>query len=134
MEVPLRNPQHQIRRHDGADDRAAVTEQVDHLVQVLDLQPVVQRVAEAVGPVKQRQRAEDEKSEARERMADDSDEMCVSSGATSQPRGNARPNRNTRIGISSAASTPPALNSIHRNGSIDRFDNSLTEQEPADQG
>ncbi len=42
-----------IDRGGRADERASVAEQVDQLVQVLDLQPIVQRVAEAMRPMKQ---------------------------------------------------------------------------------
>src|SRR5688572_10709237 len=49
------------------------------------------------------------------------DSRCSWPGGEIHPNGNARPNRNTRIGITSAATTPPALNSIHTNGSIDRL-------------
>ena len=93
--------QHQIRRHDGSDYRATVAQQVDHLVQVLDLQAVIERVAEAVGPVKQRKRAEDDERDARQGMAEDCGEMRVA--RRGQPAQRERDTeRNTRLGMSSA--------------------------------
>ena len=44
---------------------------------------------------------------------------CAWSGASSNPSGNASPNRNSRTGRTSAAAMPPALNSNHRNGLAD---------------
>src|SRR5207249_6430963 len=51
-------------------------------------------------------------------------------GGESHPSGNARPNTKRRLGINSAATTPPALKTSHNNGSIDRLGILLTEQEP----
>jgi hypothetical protein len=42
---------------------------------------------------------------------------CAWVGAGSHPNGKARPNSKASIGVSSAARTPPALNSSHNNGS-----------------
>ena len=44
--------------HNRADNGAAVAEDGNHLVQVLDLQAVIERVPEAMRPVKERQRAQ----------------------------------------------------------------------------
>src|SRR5712692_104072 len=56
----LVQPQQQIHCHRRADEGAAIAENRDHFVQMLDLQAVVERVAEPVRPVEQRQRAEHE--------------------------------------------------------------------------
>src|SRR5881296_3249121 len=48
-----------------------------------------------------------------------SPKSCSWLGAASHPRGNASPNSNRWIGISIADTTPPALKSIHKNGSFD---------------
>ena len=52
-----RETQHQVRRR--SIRVAPRNDHVDHLVQVLDLQPVVERVAKAMGPVEQRQRRDE---------------------------------------------------------------------------
>src|SRR5712691_4379285 len=44
----------------GSGYRAAIAENRDHFVQMFDLEAVVERVAEPVRPVEQRQRAEHE--------------------------------------------------------------------------
>src|SRR6266849_2102748 len=56
----LVQPQQQIPCHRRADEGGAIAENRDHFVQMLDLQAVVERVAEPVRPVEQRQRAEHE--------------------------------------------------------------------------
>ena len=47
MSSIVTTPATSVRRHERSDYRATVAQQVDHLVQVLDLQPVIERVAEA---------------------------------------------------------------------------------------
>ena len=47
----LRNLPQQVRCHHGPGDGGAVGEQRNHLVQVLDLQPVVERMPESMRPV-----------------------------------------------------------------------------------
>src|SRR5262245_62132510 len=48
----------EIPCHHRADDRPAVAERVDQLVEVFDLQSIIQGVPEAVREVKQRQHAQ----------------------------------------------------------------------------
>jgi putative transposase len=63
--------QQDIARRGRADERAAVAERGDRPVEVLELQPVVQGVAEPVSPVEQRQHAEADEDEAGERVPQD---------------------------------------------------------------
>jgi hypothetical protein len=64
-------------RENRADDRAAVAERVDQLVQVFDLESVVECVAEAVGPVEERERTQDDDARARDGMTEHSERLGV---------------------------------------------------------
>jgi hypothetical protein len=54
LRTVLRDPPQQKGRYDGSDDYSTVTEQVDQLVEVLDLQAVIERVSEPMRRVKER--------------------------------------------------------------------------------
>src|SRR5262245_16091262 len=58
---------------------------------------------------------------------------CAWLGGGSHPSGNATPKRRTSAGMNSAASTPPALKSSHRNGSSGRLAMLGTENQPGHQ-
>jgi hypothetical protein len=58
--IGLRNLPDEVRGHHRTHDGAAVAERIDQFVQMFDLQPVVQRVPETMGPVEQRQDAKHE--------------------------------------------------------------------------
>ena len=108
-------------RRRGTEDGAAITDRRNHLLQMLDLQPVIRRVAEAVGPVEEREH--DEADPARPRRADWRSACAYVRGrAASAIRAGRRCRTGTAsAGISSAETTPPALKSIHRNGSASRL-------------
>src|SRR5262249_15613882 len=71
----LRNHPQDVNRHGRSQDGASVADYVDYLVQMLDLQSVIQRVSEAVRPVKKRQRDQDEQEQTHDWVAYDRDEM-----------------------------------------------------------
>jgi hypothetical protein len=64
----LRAAPEEVTRCNRSDDRSALTDWIDNLVQVLDLQPVIQGVAKPMAPVKKRQGASQEENQARSRM------------------------------------------------------------------
>src|SRR6266571_8432468 len=76
----------EISRNHRSHDRTAITKQADELVQVLDLQAVVEGVAEAVGAVKQSRRAQEEEHRPRQRMAQHDEQMLVAGGREQAPR------------------------------------------------
>src|SRR5438445_13095763 len=59
----LRDGPQEVGGHDGPRERGSIAEDDDERGQVLDLKTVVERVAKAMGPVKERQRDEDEEVE-----------------------------------------------------------------------
>jgi hypothetical protein len=61
----------QIARDESAQNRAAVTAEGDDFVEVLDLQAVVERVADAMRRVEERNGAEHEEIETDERVSDE---------------------------------------------------------------
>ena len=73
----LPQTQQEISRPYRKRDRPAIAEQADHLVQMLDLQPVVEREPEPVRPVKERQHADAEQREPREWMTHDGGQVLV---------------------------------------------------------
>ena len=89
------NPQHQIRAQHRAQQRAAIAKNKDHFIQMLYLQPVVQRKPKTVRPVKQRQRAQHKQIDPRQRRLRQRRASARSSAATIHPSGIASPNRNS---------------------------------------
>src|SRR5262249_14097660 len=73
----LAEPPEQDGRDDRADDGGAVAEENHELLQVLELQPIVERVAKTVGGVREAERAEEEEQNPHERIADDGNEVGV---------------------------------------------------------
>ena len=67
----------QVGSHNRAGESPPVGADDDHLVQVPDLCTVVQRVAESVRPVKERQDAEDEQVETCYRRLEQSEEALI---------------------------------------------------------
>src|SRR5215510_12111397 len=65
---PLADVPQQVGGHPGSHQGDAVAQDGDELGQMLQLQPVVERVPEAMGPVKERQGDEAEEVEACHRM------------------------------------------------------------------
>ena len=116
----LRQSPQQVGGPQGQRGSAAIADHVHQFVEVLDLQPVVERVAETMGPTWNSDSVQRTKSTMRDqRDGPGRPTSCAWLGGDSHASGNATPNRNTRMGISSADSTPPALNSIHSKGSIE---------------
>src|SRR6476469_9771677 len=73
----LWNLPQQVRGRYRSDHRGTVAQERNHLVQVLDLQAVVERVPELMRPVEQRQHAQPEQREAREGIADHDEHLLV---------------------------------------------------------
>src|SRR5256886_7928497 len=76
----LRDGPQEVGGHDGARERGSVAEDDDERGQVFDLKAVVERVAKAMGPVKERQRDEDEEVESRHRVPDQAEDRLVARG------------------------------------------------------
>src|SRR5712692_11584743 len=70
----------QVAGSSRAGQRAAVAEDRDDLVEVLDLQPVVERVTEAMRPMEKRERAEHEQVDARQAVRGEGMERFVAGG------------------------------------------------------
>src|SRR2546430_16686439 len=66
----LRDGPQEVGGHDGARERGSIAEDDDERGQEFDLKAVVERVAKAMGPGKEGQRAEDEEGESRHRDSD----------------------------------------------------------------
>jgi len=76
-EEELSHTPQEMRGHGRSDDRSTVTNEVHELIQVFDLEPVVEGVAKAMGPVNEQKRTEDEEEKARERVSEEFQEMLV---------------------------------------------------------
>src|SRR5438552_19150804 len=74
---PLRDVPQQIRRHGRSQEGGAIAQDGDQLGQMLQLQPIVERVPEAVGPMEEGQGDEDEEVEAGHRMHQETVEGLV---------------------------------------------------------
>src|SRR5579864_3091417 len=70
----------QIASDDGAQNRAAVAAGGNDLVEVLDLEAVVEGVADAMGGVEERERAENEKVEPDDWKCEEGGGGCVAGG------------------------------------------------------
>ncbi len=64
----LPNCPQQVGRHGRSQEAGAIAQDGDELGQMLQLQPIVQRVPEAMGPMEERQGDEDEEVEPYHRM------------------------------------------------------------------
>src|SRR6266536_1153549 len=73
----LRDVPQQGRRHGRSQEGGAIAQDGDELGQVLELQPIVERVPEAMGPVKERQGDEDEEVEPYHRVRHEAVEDLV---------------------------------------------------------
>src|SRR5256885_60783 len=76
----LRDGPQEVGGHDGPRERGSIAEDDDERGQVFDLKSVVERVAKAMGPVKERQRDEDEEVESRHRVPDQAEDGLVARG------------------------------------------------------
>src|SRR2546422_5978315 len=88
----LRDGPQEVGGHDGARERGSIAEDDDERGQVLDLKTVVERVAKAMGPVKERQRDEDEEVESRHRVPDQAEDRLVARGVHPSDRKSTRLN------------------------------------------
>src|SRR2546425_770424 len=73
----LRDGPQDVGGHDGPRERGSIAEDDDERGQVFNLKAVVERVAKAMGPVKERQRDEDQEVESRHRVPDQAEDRLV---------------------------------------------------------
>src|SRR6266567_3922799 len=104
----------------SSENCSAVATNENQFIQVLDLQPIVQRVAKAMRPVKQRQETQCKQINSGERRRDQRMQILVA-GSGNPSQGKRKPEEERCTGMTKAAKTPPALNSDHRTGSFECF-------------
>jgi len=102
--------------HGRSQEGSAIAQDRDEPGQMLQLQPIVERVPKAMGPMEEGQGDEDEEVESYQRMRDEPLEELVA-GCLEPSQGKGQTGQKEMDG-EEAATVPPALNKSHKSGVI----------------